>query len=116
RAWSERGGAGPRTTLRSTAGQKPGRPVGPGLPCAFRGLSTGGSDMTVDVVSESQLKNFGYRPELRRRVGTYASFAAGFSFVSILTTVFQLFGLGYGLGGASFFWTWPGVWVGQMMG
>jgi urea carboxylase system permease len=57
----------------------------------------------------------GYKQELRRGVGTFASFAAGFSFVSILTTVFQLFGLGFGLGGASFFWTWPAVWVGQML-
>jgi urea carboxylase system permease len=57
----------------------------------------------------------GYKQELRRGVGTFASFAAGFSFVSILTTVFQLFGLGFGLGGASFFWAWPAVWVGQML-
>ncbi len=59
--------------------------------------------------------SFGYEQELRRGVGSFASFAAGFSFVSILTTVFQLFGLGFGLGGASFFWTWPAVWVGQML-
>jgi urea carboxylase system permease len=47
-------------------------------------------------------------------VGTFASFAAGFSFVSILTTVFQLFGLGFFLGGASFFWAWPAVFAGQL--
>jgi urea carboxylase system permease len=57
----------------------------------------------------------GYKQELRRGVGSFASFAAGFSFVSILTTVFQLFGLGFGLGGASFFWTWPAVFVGQLL-
>ena len=56
----------------------------------------------------------GYTQELHRGVGTFASFAAGFSFVSILTTVFQLFGLGFFLGGASFFWTWPVVFVGQL--
>ncbi|MDM7854956.1 APC family permease [Cellulomonas alba] len=56
----------------------------------------------------------GYEQELHRGVGTFASFAAGFSFVSILTTVFQLFGLGFGLGGAAFFWTWPAVFVGQL--
>ncbi|MFE9452007.1 amino acid permease [Streptomyces sp. NPDC006739] len=59
--------------------------------------------------------DFGYQQELRRGVGTFASFAAGFSFVSILTTVFQLFGLGFGLGGAAFFWTWPLVFVGQLL-
>ncbi|GAA0253804.1 APC family permease [Cryptosporangium japonicum] len=56
----------------------------------------------------------GYKQELHRGVGTFASFAAGFSFVSILTTVFQLFGLGFLLGGASFFWAWPVVFVGQL--
>ncbi|GAA3389048.1 APC family permease [Cryptosporangium minutisporangium] len=56
----------------------------------------------------------GYKQELHRGVGTFASFAAGFSFVSILTTVFQLFGLGFLLGGASFFWTWPVVFAGQL--
>ena len=52
---------------------------------------------------------------LRRDVGPLASFAAGFSFVSILTTVFQLFGLGFGFGGAGFFWTWPAIFAGQLL-
>ncbi|NYI40372.1 hypothetical protein [Demequina lutea] len=34
---------------------------------------------------------------------------------AILTTVFQLFALGFGLGGASFFWTWPLVFAGQLL-
>ena len=55
------------------------------------------------------------REGLRRDVGPFASFAAGFSFVSILTTVFQLFGLGFGFGGAAFFWTWPAVFAGQLL-
>lgn len=61
------------------------------------------------------LAGLGYRQELHRGVGTFSSFAAGFSFVSILTTVFQLFGLGFGFGGAAFFWTWPLVFGGQML-
>ena len=52
---------------------------------------------------------------LRRGVGPLGSFAAGFSFVSILTTVFQLFGIGFGFGGAAFFWTWPVVFAGQLL-
>ncbi|GAA1544231.1 amino acid permease [Kribbella lupini] len=68
----------------------------------------------VDGVSAAELSGFGYEQQLHRRVGRYASFAAGFSFVSILTTVFQLFGLGYGFGGTAFFWTWPAVLVGQL--
>lgn len=57
----------------------------------------------------------GYDQELHRGVGPFSSFAAGFSFVSILTTVFQLFGLGFGLGGAAFFWAWPLVFAGQLL-
>jgi urea carboxylase system permease len=57
----------------------------------------------------------GYEQELHRGVGSFSSFAAGFSFVSILTTVLQLFGLGFALGGASFFWAWPLVFVGQLL-
>lgn len=64
---------------------------------------------------EHDLAAFGYAQELRRRLGPYASFAAGFSFVSILTTVFQLFALGYSFGGAAFFWTWPIVFFGQLL-
>jgi urea carboxylase system permease len=63
----------------------------------------------------ADLERFGYEQELHRRVGAFASFAAGFSFVSILTTVFQLFFLGFGFGGAAFFWTWPVVFFGQLL-
>ena len=66
-------------------------------------------------VEGADLARFGYQQELHRRVGSFASFAAGFSFVSILTTVFQLFFLGYGFGGAAFFWTWPVVFAGQLL-
>jgi urea carboxylase system permease len=63
----------------------------------------------------SDLESFGYPQELRRSLGQYASFAAGFSFVSILTTVFQLFAFGFSFGGAAFFWTWPLVFAGQLL-
>ena len=61
------------------------------------------------------LAPFGYRQELRRTLGGFSAFAAGFSFVSILTTVFQLFGFGYTFGGPQFFWTWPFVLGGQLL-
>jgi urea carboxylase system permease len=71
---------------------------------------------TLPPTTESaELGPVGYKQELHRGVGTWSSFAAGFSFVSILTTVFQLFGLGFGLGGAAFFWAWPAVFVGQLL-
>ena len=45
------------------------------------------------------LARLGYRQELRRDLGSLSAFAAGFSYVSILTTVFQLFVIGYAFGG-----------------
>ncbi|MGZ6801341.1 MAG: amino acid permease, partial [Mycobacteriaceae bacterium] len=63
----------------------------------------------------SDLASFGYGQQLHRSIGSFGSFAAGFSFVSILTTVFQLFAFGFSFGGPSFFWTWPIVFVGQVL-
>src|SRR3954453_4283448 len=68
-----------------------------------------------DGHAATDLGHFGYGQELHRSIGTYASFAAGFSFVSIMTTVFQLFGLGYSFAGPFFFWTWPVVFAGQIL-
>lgn len=66
-------------------------------------------------VDDADLASLGYEPSLHRKLGRYASFAAGFSFVSILTTIFQLFGFGYSFAGPAFFWTWPIVLVGQLL-
>src|SRR5258707_1422782 len=73
------------------------------------------SATTTVTRDEHDLASFGYAQQLRRRLGPYASFAAGSSFVSILTSVFQLFAVGYSFGGAAFFWTWPIVFAGQML-
>ena len=62
----------------------------------------------------AELAGLGYGQQLHRSIGTYASFATGFSFVSILTTVFQLFAFGFAFGGGAFFWTWPIVFAGQL--
>jgi urea carboxylase system permease len=70
---------------------------------------------TTDSADSADLAVFGYAQQLHRKLGSYASFAAGFSFVSILTTVFELFGLGFSFGGAAFFWTWPLVFGGQLL-
>lgn len=78
--------------------------------------ATTSSGPAVDPsAAASDLAALGYEQELHRGVGSFSSFAAGFSFVSILTTVFQLFGLGFGLGGAAFFWAWPLVFAGQLL-
>ncbi|MDV8001961.1 amino acid permease [Rhodococcus sp. IEGM 1408] len=76
------------------------------------GLTTPAPERRGD---HDDLADLGYEQQLHRSLGTFASFAAGFSFVSILTTIFQLFGLGYGFGGPAFFWTWPIVFAGQFL-
>lgn len=67
------------------------------------------SDDTQDLAS------FGYRQRLERTLGGFSSFAAGFSYLSILTGLPQTFYLGYGAGGPGFFWTWPAVFLGQFL-
>jgi len=61
------------------------------------------------------LAGFGYRQELDRTLGRFSSFAAGFSYISILTGLFQTFYLGYGAGRAVFIFTWPVVLAGQFL-
>src|SRR5262249_51768416 len=48
-------------------------------------------------------------------LGSFSAFAAGFSYLSILTGTFQLFYLGFEAGGPAFFWTWPLYFVGQFL-
>src|SRR6186713_1916503 len=67
------------------------------------------------VTDNNDLARFGYRQELKRSMGSFSSFAAGFSYISILTGLFQMFHLGYGVAGPAFFWTWPAVLAGQLM-
>lgn len=67
------------------------------------------------VTDHNDLARFGYRQELKRSMGSFSSFAAGFSYISILTGLFQMFHLGYGVAGPAFFWTWPAVLAGQLL-
>ena len=73
--------------------------------------------MATDVAQDhsDELAEFGYKQELDRSIGKFASFAAGISYISILTGVFQLFFFGFALGGPAYWWTWPMVFVGQLM-
>ncbi|MFW0792321.1 amino acid permease [Gordonia sp. CPCC 205515] len=63
---------------------------------------------------EGGLDDFGYRESLDRSIGKFASFAAGVSYISILTGTFQLFYFGFGTAGPAYLWSWPMVFVGQM--
>jgi urea carboxylase system permease len=60
------------------------------------------------------MEDFGYKQSLDRSIGKFASFAAGVSYISILTGTFQLFYVGYGNAGPAYLWSWPMVFVGQM--
>jgi urea carboxylase system permease len=61
------------------------------------------------------LAGFGYKQELQRTLGNFHTFAAGISYISILTGTFQLFYFGVSFGGPAYWWSWPMVFVGQLM-
>ncbi|MDQ0633160.1 urea carboxylase system permease [Arthrobacter pascens] len=63
----------------------------------------------------SGMDDFGYAQTLDRSIGKFASFAAGVSYISILTGVFQLFYFGFSMAGPAYAWSWPIVFVGQLM-
>jgi urea carboxylase system permease len=63
---------------------------------------------------DSGMEDFGYKQSLDRSIGKFASFAAGVSYISILTGTFQLFYVGFGTAGPGYLWSWPIVFVGQM--
>ncbi|KAA0021508.1 APC family permease [Antrihabitans cavernicola] len=67
-----------------------------------------------DMPNESGMEDFGYKESLDRSIGKFASFAAGVSYISILTGTFQLFYFGFGTAGPAYLWSWPLVFVGQM--
>jgi urea carboxylase system permease len=75
---------------------------------------------TVDAPAPSagddsgELAGFGYKQELDRSLGSFSSFAAGFSYISILTGVFELFGFGFNNAGPAVWWSWLIVLGGQM--
>ena len=64
--------------------------------------------------TDSGMEHFGYRESLDRGIGKFGSFAAGVSYISILTGTFQLFYFGFGTAGPAYLWSWPMVLVGQL--
>ena len=72
--------------------------------------------MAMPGADTDELAKFGYKQELDRSLGLFSSFAAGFSYISIMTGVFELFFFGFFSGGPAFIWTWPAVFVGPVPG
>ncbi len=70
---------------------------------------------TAPADDDAELAEFGYRPELKRTLGNFHTFAAGISYISILTGTFQLFYFGFANGGPAYWWSWPMVFAGQFM-
>jgi urea carboxylase system permease len=75
----------------------------------------GSADSSQDIAArdDAHLRSLGIKPELRRTLGFLSNFAIAFSFISVSTGSFGNFGVGIGLGGPAFFWSWPIVIVGQ---
>src|SRR5438309_5684536 len=66
------------------------------------------------VRTDGGMEHFGYKESLDRSIGKFASFAAGVSYISILTGTFQLFWFGYSGAGPAYVLSWPMVFVGQL--
>ena len=64
--------------------------------------------------ADQLLTRFGYKPAYRREIKRFASFAIGFSFISITTGIFSTYGAVLGWGGPLGIWTWPFVVIGQL--
>lgn len=63
----------------------------------------------------AQLEQFGYRQELHRTMSMFSNFAVTFSYISVTTGIFALFAVGLGTGGPAFIWSWPLVFLGQLL-
>src|SRR6478735_8552726 len=86
-------------------------------PVSLLSRQEGFIDMTTSTSQSgdsSGMEDFGYKESLDRSIGKFASFAAGVSYISILTGTFQLFYFGFGTAGPAYLWSWPMVFVGQM--
>src|SRR3984885_10354975 len=78
--------------------------------------AVGEAPQASGVASDSnELAGFGYKQELDRSLGSFSAFAAGFSYISILTGVTALYGFGYLNAGPGVWWTWPVVVGGQIL-
>ena len=64
--------------------------------------------------TDASVERYGYKQEFRRDLKRFASFAVGFSFISITTGIFSTYGSVLGWGGPLGIWTWPFVAVGQL--
>jgi urea carboxylase system permease len=72
------------------------------------------TELSQHHLDAQDLAKFGYQQKLHRSLGTFSAFAAGYSYISVLTGMFELFGFGYGFGGPPIVFMWIFVFLGQM--
>jgi amino acid transporter len=75
----------------------------------------GESAQDISARDDAQLRSLGIKPELRRSLGFLSNFAIAFAFISVSTGTFGNYGIGIGLSGPAFFWTWFVVIGGQLL-
>jgi urea carboxylase system permease len=75
----------------------------------------GSQELDQAAQDDAELLALGIKPELRRTLGFLANFALAFSFISVSTGTYGNFGVGIGLGGPAFVWSWPIVIIGQLL-
>src|ERR1700719_3082873 len=73
------------------------------------------ADRADSPPAEDVLQPFGYRQEFQRELKRFASFAVVFSFISITTGIFTVYGSELNWGGPLGIWTWPIVIMGQTL-
>lgn len=69
----------------------------------------------LDLDDDGLLKWLGYRPSFARTLNEDASFAVGFSFISVTTGIFTTFGFLLATAGPRGIWTWPIAVTGQLL-
>ncbi len=75
----------------------------------------GESAQDVAARDDAHLRSLGIKPELRRTLGFLSNFAIAFAFISVSTGTFGNYGVGIGLSGPAFYWTWFIVIGGQLL-
>jgi len=74
------------------------------------------TDHTGTVATDDRdLIQAGYKPQLHRTIGSFASFAIPYSFMSILMGVYANYSYVLNKAGPFGFWTWPIVAIGQLL-
>jgi urea carboxylase system permease len=75
----------------------------------------GESAQDVAARDDAHLESLGIKPQLNRTLGFLSNFAIAFAFISVSTGTFGNYGVGIGLSGPAFYWTWFVVISGQLL-